>query len=86
MFLHGELELENNMSQPKGFVIGELKTKVCLLKKCLYGPKQTPKLWYRKFNEFTINFGCRRSECNWCINFRVEGISGYIYYYILMTC
>jgi len=36
-FLHGELEETIYMQQPEGFV--EYNTKVCLLKKSLYGLK-----------------------------------------------
>ena len=39
-FLHGELEETIYMHQPEGFV--EDNTKVCLLKKSLYGLKQSP--------------------------------------------
>ena len=42
-FLHGELEEQIYMHQPKGFIISGKEYHVCLLKKCLYGLKQSPR-------------------------------------------
>ena len=47
-FLHGELEEEILMDQPRGFEIRGKEDKVCLLKKSLYGLKQSPRQWYKK--------------------------------------
>lgn len=46
-FLHGELEV-------KGFVASGLEDKVCLLKRSLYGLKQSPRQWYKLFDSFII--------------------------------
>ena len=51
-FLHGNLKETIYMNQPEGFEEGE--NKVCLLKKYLYGLKQSPRMWYLKFDEFLI--------------------------------
>jgi len=58
-FLHGDLEETIYMEQPEGFV--EDKSKVCLLKKSLYGLKQSPRQWYRRFDEFILKTGFVRS-------------------------
>ena len=42
-FLHGELEETILMKQPQGFEVKEEEDKVCLLKKSLYGLKQSPR-------------------------------------------
>ena len=64
-FLHGELEETIYMQQPEGFV--EDNTKVCLLKKSLYGLKQSPRQWYRRFDEFLIKAGFVRSNYDSCV-------------------
>ena len=42
-FLHGNLEERILMAQPEGFVKKGDEGKVCLLKKSLYGLKQSPR-------------------------------------------
>jgi len=42
VFLHGELEEDIYMNQPKGFVIPGKENLMCRLKKSLYGLKQSP--------------------------------------------
>ncbi|KAK2414224.1 cysteine-rich RECEPTOR kinase [Trifolium repens] len=64
-FLHGELEETIYMQQPEGFV--EDKSKVCLLKKSLYGLKQSPRQWYRRFDEFLLKGGFVRSNYDSCV-------------------
>lgn len=43
-FLHSDLEETIYMEQLEGFM--EDKSKVCILKKSLYGLKQIPRQWY----------------------------------------
>jgi hypothetical protein len=45
-FLHGDLEEEIYMKQPKGYVMKGKKELACKLKKSLYGLKQSPRMWY----------------------------------------
>ena len=42
-FLHGDLEEQICMSQPVGFIDSKHPDYVCLLKKSLYGLKQSPR-------------------------------------------
>ena len=66
------LELEqldvNTMHQPKGFIISRKKNHVCLLKKSLYGLKQSPKHWYKRFDTFIIGNGYHKSEYDNCVH------------------
>ncbi|CAJ2648276.1 unnamed protein product [Trifolium pratense] len=64
-FLHGELEETIYMQQPEGFV--EDNSKVCLLKKSLYGLKQSPRQWYRRFDDFLLKTGFVRSNYDSCV-------------------
>ena len=66
-FLHGELEEQIYMSQPEGFVIPDKEDRVCLLKKSLYGLKQSPRQWYKRFDAFMIGNGYNRNQYDNCI-------------------
>jgi hypothetical protein len=61
-FLHGDLDEEIYMEQPKGFVQNHSKKFVCWLKKSLYGLRQSPKQWYKKFDSFMVSQNYTRSE------------------------
>ena len=52
MFLHGDLNEEIYMKQPEGFSVKGKKELVCKLKKPLYGLKQSPRMWYQKFDTY----------------------------------
>jgi hypothetical protein len=60
-FLHGDLEEQIYMKQPKGFVVKGKKELVFKLKKSLYGLKQSPRMWYQKFDTYILGLGFVRS-------------------------
>eukprot|EP00253_Pinus_taeda_P032276 PITA_32276 len=69
-FLHGDLDEEIYMEQPEGFVQHRNKKFVCRLKKSLYGLKQSPRQWYKKFDSFTLSQNYIRSEYDHCVYFK----------------
>nr|GEV79379.1 zinc finger, CCHC-type [Tanacetum cinerariifolium] len=68
VFLHGNLEEVIYMKQPSGYEQGN---KVCLLKKSLYGLKQSPRQWYKRFDEYMLNNGSKRSSYDSCVYYRI---------------
>lgn len=50
-FLHGDLQDEVYMQQPRGFVQKGDETKVCHLKKAIYGLKQGSRSWNQKLDQ-----------------------------------
>ena len=69
-FLHGDLEEEIFMEQPEGFVQNRNKRFVCKLKKSLYGLRQSPRQWYKKFDSFMVSQNFTRSEYDHCVYFK----------------
>jgi hypothetical protein len=61
-FLHGDLKEEIYMKQLEGFVVKGRKALICKLKKSLYGLKQSPRMWYRKFDTYMLGLGFTRSK------------------------
>lgn len=51
-FLYGELKETILMKQLEGFVVKGKENYVCRLKKSLYGLKQSPTQWNKRFDEF----------------------------------
>jgi hypothetical protein len=54
-FLHADLEEQIYMEQPEGFSQPGQEHLVCKLKKSLYGLKQSPRQWYKRFDSYMIN-------------------------------
>ena len=66
-FLHGDLEEEIYMKQPEGFIVKGKNELVCKLKKSLYGLKQSPRMWYQKFDTYILGLGFVRSKADHCV-------------------
>lgn len=56
-FLHGELKGIVFMYQFLGYRDPDRPNNVCLLKTSLYGPKKTPKAWYKRFANYVCTLG-----------------------------
>jgi hypothetical protein len=72
-FLHADLEEEIYMKQPEGYVVKRKKELVCKLKKSLYGLKQSPRMWYQKFDTYILGLGFTRSKEDHCVYFKLFG-------------
>lgn len=81
-FLHGDLEEVIYMEQPEGFKQPETEELVCKLKKSLYGLKQSPRQWYKRFDSFMIRIGFNRCEYDCCVY--VKGLNDGSYIYLLL--
>ena len=69
-FLYGELKETIFMKQPQGFEVKGDEDKGCLLKKSLYGLKQSPRQWNKRFDQFMIKNKFSRSRLDNCIYFK----------------
>jgi hypothetical protein len=69
-FLHGDLEEQIYMEQLEGFSQLGQEHLVYKLKKSLYGLKQSPRQWYKRFNSYMIKFGYMRCEYDCCVYVR----------------
>ena len=49
------------------------KELVCKLRKSLYGLKQSPSMWYQKFDTFIRGLGFSRSKVGDCLYFKLIG-------------
>jgi len=83
-FLHGELEEEIFMAQPKSFMVEGKENRVCLLKKSLYGLKQSPRQWYHRFDSYVTSHGFERSSYDACVFQQVlaDGSRVYLLLYV----
>ena len=69
-FLYGELEETIFMKQLEGFIEKGKEHQVCLLRKSLYGLKQSPRQWNKRFDKFMVNNNFFRSGHDNCIYFK----------------
>jgi hypothetical protein len=62
-FINGDLEEEIYMNQPEGFHIGS-PSKVCHLRKSLYGLKQSARQWNKKLHSVLTELGFKQIQSN----------------------
>lgn len=60
-FVHGDLQDEVFMKQPRGFVDPRYPDYVCKLRKWLYGLKEAPRTWNAKFTGYLPTLGFKIS-------------------------
>jgi hypothetical protein len=89
-FLHGDLEEEIYMIQPEGLPELTSKTepktnpnpkatRVCRLNKSLYGLKQSPRQWYKKFDAFMVSINFSRSNFDSCVYIKKLDSGNFVY-------
>lgn len=64
-FLNGKVLSEIYIKQPRGYEDGS--NKVCKLEKALYGLRESPRAWYKCFDEFMNELGFKRSKYDYCL-------------------
>lgn len=64
-FLHGDLDHEIYLQPPEGLYSD--KNLVWKLNKSLYGLKQSPRLWNRKFHNFLMKYGLKNTLYEKCL-------------------
>ena len=67
------------MQQLEGFKEPGKEDYVCLLKRSLYGLKQSPKQWYKQFDSFMVTHGYMRCEYDCSVYFRALANGSYIF-------
>ncbi|KAG8483801.1 hypothetical protein CXB51_022649 [Gossypium anomalum] len=78
-FLHGELEEDIYIQQLEGSTVSEKEDYVCLLKKSLYGLKQSPRRWYKRFDSFITSHDFKRSSFDSCVYFKKNSDDSFVY-------
>lgn len=78
-FLHGDLKEEIYLTQPDGFKVAGKEDWVCKLSKSLYGLKQSPRQWYKRFDMFMKGQKYKRSKYDHCVYLRRLQDGSYIY-------
>lgn len=58
------------MEQPEGFSETGDGRLVCKLKRSLYGLKQSPRQWYKRFDSYMLRIGYRRCDYDCCVYVR----------------
>ncbi|GJW84275.1 retrovirus-related pol polyprotein from transposon TNT 1-94 [Tanacetum coccineum] len=76
------LEEEICMSQPEGFVVQGKEDYVCKLRKSLYGLKQSPRQWYKRFDSLMVKHGFSRSAYDCCV-YHKKAVPGSLIYLLL---
>ena len=70
------------MKQARGYFQEGQENKVCLLKKSLYGLKESPRQWYNQFDAFMIKIRYNRCEYDCCVYFNQINDPTYLLLYV----
>lgn len=64
MFLHGDVEEDVYMNIPPGYMCPSGTGVVCKLERALYGLKQSPRAWFRRFSTTMRRYGYNQSNAD----------------------
>ena len=67
------------MAQPDGFKVAGKENWACKLKKSLYGLKQSPRQWYKRFDLFMVKQRYTRSNFDHSVYFRKLRDGSFLY-------
>ena len=67
VFLHGRLDEGIVIEKHEGFEMEGKENFIYKLKRSLYGLKQSPRQWYKRFDEFIVSHGYIRSSYDSCV-------------------
>ena len=70
-FLNSVIKEEVYIDQPQGFEVEEKWTRICKLKKAMYGLKQDPRAWYGRIDSFLTSMGFTKSKVDPNLYFKV---------------
>lgn len=82
-FLNGELQETIYMKQPPGFIVEEKENHVCLLRRSIYGLKQSARVWNKAIQQVLLDAGYIQSKNDPCLYVLTdEGKSCYVLIYV----
>lgn len=82
-FLHGTLNEEVYMKQPKGFEDPNFPDHVCRLHKSIYGLKQAPRAWFQRFSNYLLELGFVESKADYSLFiYKANGVSLMLLIYV----
>lgn len=83
-FLRGTLEEKVYMKQPQGFQNSQFLDHICLLKKSLYGLKQSPRQWFATLTSHLHSLRFYTSKSDYSLHiYNYDDISLYLVVYVV---
>jgi Reverse transcriptase (RNA-dependent DNA polymerase) len=67
VFLHGDLLEEMYIEISPGFDTNQTTSKVCRLKKSIYGLKQSPRAWFDRFRKAMVCMGYQQINADYTV-------------------